>query len=55
MDKIELTSNLINAVLSYLGTRPYTEVVQLIDGIHREAQAAALAAKSKEQQTTTVE
>jgi len=34
--KIELTLGLVNAVLQYLGTRPYTEVAQLIAEIHTQ-------------------
>lgn len=35
--KIELTLNIVNAVLQYLGTRPYAEVYQLIQGIQTQA------------------
>jgi hypothetical protein len=35
--KIELTLNLVNGILQYLGTRPYQEVFQLI----QETQAQA--------------
>jgi hypothetical protein len=37
MDKITLSTQLINAVMGYLGTRPYQEVFQLIDGLQKEA------------------
>lgn len=36
-DKIELSVNVINAVLSYLGTQPYQNVAQLVNAIQREA------------------
>jgi len=41
MEKLTLSTQLVNAVLQYLGTRPYTEVAQLIAGIQQEAQAQA--------------
>lgn len=37
MEKITLSTQLINAVMGYLGTRPYQEVFQLIDGLQTEA------------------
>lgn len=36
-DKIELSVNLLNAVLSYLGTQPYQSVAQIILEIQKEA------------------
>jgi len=39
MEKITLTTQLVNAVMGYLGTRPYQEVFQLIDGLQNEAKA----------------
>jgi hypothetical protein len=44
MDKITLPVNLVNAVLGYLGKRPYEETFQLIAAIQEEA-------KAKEEQT----
>ena len=35
--KIELSLSLINAVLQYLGSRPYGEVFQLVNAIHEQA------------------
>jgi len=32
---------LVNAILQYLGTRPYTEVFQIIEAIQKEAKAAS--------------
>jgi hypothetical protein len=43
MDKITLSTQLINAVMGYLGTRPYQEVFQLIDGLQNEAKSQAQA------------
>lgn len=37
MEKITLQINLVNAVLQYLGTRPYGEVFQIIEAIQKEA------------------
>ena len=37
MEKITLSTQLINAVMGYLGTRPYQEVFQLIDSLQTEA------------------
>jgi hypothetical protein len=39
MDKITLSTQLVNAVMGYLGTRPYQEVFQLIDGLQNEAKS----------------
>jgi len=39
MEKITLTTQLVNAVMGYLGTRPYQEVFQLIDGLQNEAKS----------------
>ena len=38
MDKAHLSINLLNAILQYLGQRPYVEVVNLIKAIEKEAQ-----------------
>ena len=37
MNEIKLSTNLVNAILQYLGSRPYTEVFQIIDAIQKEA------------------
>jgi len=37
MNDIKLSTNLVNAILQYLGTRPYTEVFQVIEAIQKEA------------------
>jgi hypothetical protein len=39
MEKISLTTQLVNAVLGYLGTRPYQEVFQLVEGLQNEAKS----------------
>ena len=38
MEKLQITTKLINQVLGYLGTRPYQEVFQMISAIQTEAQ-----------------
>jgi len=37
MEKITLSTNLVNAVLQFLGTRPYADVFQLVQAIQKEA------------------
>jgi hypothetical protein len=39
-DKIAVSTPLLNAVLGYLGDRPYKEVFQLIEAIQKEAKEA---------------
>jgi hypothetical protein len=39
MDKINLSLPLVNAILGYLGKRPYEETFQLIAAIQEEAKA----------------
>jgi hypothetical protein len=41
MEKINLSTQLVNAILQYLGQRPFVEVSNLINGIQQEAQAQA--------------
>ena len=41
MEKLTLTTNLVNGILQYLGNQPYAQVAQLIQGIQQEAQAQA--------------
>ena len=36
--KIEITVELLNKVLAYLGTRPYQEVFQIIQAVQKEAE-----------------
>jgi hypothetical protein len=37
MNEIKLSTNLVNAILQYLGTKPYAEVFQLVEAIQKEA------------------
>ena len=39
MEKLQISAQLLNAVIGYLGTRPYQEVFQLIQELQKEAQA----------------
>jgi hypothetical protein len=41
MEKITLSTQLVNAILQYLGNQPFVQVQQLINGIQQEAQAQA--------------
>ena len=37
MEKITLSTNLVNAILQYLGKHPYVDVFQLVEAIQKEA------------------
>ena len=37
MEKIQISTHLLNQIMGYLGTRPYQEVFQLIDAVQSEA------------------
>jgi len=39
-EKIAISTPLLNAVLGYLGNKPYQEVFQLIEAIQKEAKEA---------------
>lgn len=36
-DKVEISTQLLNVIVGYLGTRPYQEVFQMIQAIQNEA------------------
>jgi hypothetical protein len=38
MEKIALSTELVNAILQYLGNQPFVHVAQLINGIQQQAQ-----------------
>ena len=40
METITLSTQLVNAILGYLGKRPYEETFQLIDALQKEAKAS---------------
>ena len=44
MNEIKLSTNLVNGILQYLGTRPYAEVFPLIEAIQKEAKEQAASA-----------
>jgi hypothetical protein len=37
MESIQVTTQTLNKIMAYLGTRPYQEVFQLIEAIQEEA------------------
>ena len=37
MEKLQISTQLLNQIMGYLGTRPYQEVFQLIEAIQNEA------------------
>ena len=39
-DKLTLSTQLVNQIIGYLGTRPYQEVFQLVDALQKEAQSS---------------
>jgi hypothetical protein len=41
MEKITLSTALVNQIMGYLGTRPFQEVFQLITAVQDEAKAQA--------------
>jgi hypothetical protein len=46
MEKLTLSTQLVNGILQYLGNQPYTQVAQLIQGIQQEAQGQATPAEA---------
>lgn len=42
MDEMKLSTNLINAILQYLGTKPFVEVAGLIGEIQKQAAAQGM-------------
>ena len=45
MEKITLSTQLVNQIMAYLGTKPFQEVFQLIEAVQKEAQAQQPAAE----------
>jgi hypothetical protein len=37
MEKLQISTQLLNSIMGFLGTRPYQEVYQLIEAIQNEA------------------
>ena len=50
MEKLQFSAQLINAILGYLGTRPYQEVFQLIEGVQNEVKENQNEKTSSEEQ-----
>jgi hypothetical protein len=48
MQKIALSTELVNAILQYLGNQPFVHVTQLINGIQQEAQGQVAPAAAAE-------
>jgi hypothetical protein len=51
MQKVALSTELVNAILQYLGNQPWVQVQQLISGIQQEAQAQAAPAAAEQAPT----
>ena len=41
MEKLQISTVLLNSIMGYLGTRPYQEVFQLVSAIQEEAKNQA--------------
>ena len=39
MDKLQISAQLLNGIIGYLGTRPYQEVFQLVQALQAEVQS----------------
>jgi len=39
MEKVSLSVQLVNAVMQYLGTKPFQEVFQIIEAVQKEVNA----------------
>jgi hypothetical protein len=37
MEKLTLSTQLVNQIMGYLGTKPFQEVFQLIDAVQKES------------------
>jgi hypothetical protein len=48
MKKLQISEQLLNALIGYLGTRPYQEVFQLIEALQAEAKDQPVAEKAAE-------
>ena len=48
MNEFKLSTQLLNSVMGYLGTRPYQEVFQLIDALQKEVKSQAEEPKKDE-------
>lgn len=48
MNEFKLSTQLLNSVMGYLGTRPYQEVFQLIDALQKEVTSQSQELKKDE-------
>jgi hypothetical protein len=48
MEKLKISTQTLNQIMGYLGTRPYQEVFQLIEAIQKEAKEQPLVEPSLE-------
>jgi len=48
MEKLQVSAQLLNSILGYLGTRPYQEVFQLVEALQTEAKNQPVAEKAPE-------
>jgi len=55
MEKVTLSTQLVNAILQYLGQRPFVEVSNLINGIQQEAQGQFPAPEAAPAETPAAE
>jgi len=45
MEKLQISAQLLNSLIGYLGTRPYQEVFQLVEALQAEAKNQPVAEK----------
>jgi hypothetical protein len=55
MEKLQISTQLLNQIMGYLGTRPYQEVFQLVDAMQKEAQSQVQAPADTNQISTPAE
>jgi hypothetical protein len=48
MEKLQISAQLLNSLIGYLGTRPYQEVFQLVEALQAEAKNQPVAEKAAE-------
>jgi hypothetical protein len=46
MEKLQISAQLLNSLIGYLGTRPYQEVFQLVEALQTEAKNQPVAEKA---------